>query len=325
LSIFLLFLSFFSFVFYFAAVLGGPAFELREYLDFIEMKNWYPKDKPQPSTYLACFKRFIHAINALVIHIFFAKVAPIQYIYTDEFTTNVPFLLKWIYLLCVAIEWRTQYYFAWVLSESVCILSGFGFNGYDKEGNILWDRLINVRMLKIEFCSNPRAITIHWNITAAKWLRNHIYLRFADKNGKAPEYVVYIVMIFSAFWHGFYPGYYVYFFTCSMGIHIARVFRRYVRPYFITVDEKGKETNIEPWKTIYDILGTLFVSLLFAMVIPSFHGLSFQNGFHVFESVYFTGHIALILSYIFVQFIFPRYIMKYLPKPIDLRQNKKEE
>jgi len=56
--------------------------------------------------------------------------------------------MKWCYLLCVAVEWRTQYYFAWVLSEGANILSGFGYNGYDKDGNVLWDRLINIRMLK---------------------------------------------------------------------------------------------------------------------------------------------------------------------------------
>jgi len=312
---------------FFGGVLGGPACELKEYLDFIEMKDWFPKDKPRPSSYYASFIRFTQAINALVVHIFFSKITPIHYIYTEEFITNVPFLLRWCYLVCVAVEWRTQYYFAWVLSESSNMLCGFGFNGYDKDGNALWDRLINVRMLKIEFCSNPRAITIHWNITAAKWLRNHIYLRFADKTGKAPEYVVYIVMIFSAFWHGFYPGYYTYFFTCSIGIHVARVFRRYIRPYFIKVDEKGVETPIEPYKQMYDILGTVCVALLFSMVIPSFHGLSLQNGYHVFQSVYFTGHIVLIGSYIFVQYIFPTFIMKHLSKPInlDLRKSKKEE
>ncbi len=45
---------------------------------------------------------------------------------------------------------RIKYYLAWVLADAVNNASGFGFNGYDKNGNAKWDLVTNVRILDLE-------------------------------------------------------------------------------------------------------------------------------------------------------------------------------
>ena len=45
---------------------------------------------------------------------------------------------------------RLKYYLAWVLAEIVNNASGFGFNGYDSDGNAKWDLLTNIKILKLE-------------------------------------------------------------------------------------------------------------------------------------------------------------------------------
>jgi lysophospholipid acyltransferase 1/2 len=45
---------------------------------------------------------------------------------------------------------RAQYYMAWIIAELVNNASGFGFNGYDMNGNAKWDLLTNVNIIKLE-------------------------------------------------------------------------------------------------------------------------------------------------------------------------------
>jgi lysophospholipid acyltransferase 1/2 len=39
---------------------------------------------------------------------------------------------------------------AWIIAELVNNASGFGFNGYDMNGNAKWDLLTNVNIIKLE-------------------------------------------------------------------------------------------------------------------------------------------------------------------------------
>jgi len=66
---------------------------------------------------------------------------------------------------------RFTYYFAWLLAEGACILSGFGYNGKNKDGSLKWDRASSVRPVKVELAPSFKDITENWNLSADKWLR----------------------------------------------------------------------------------------------------------------------------------------------------------
>jgi len=291
-----------SFVFFFAGVLGGPAFEIREYLEFTEMKDWYPNNKQKPNSYIAGLIRMLHAFASLSVMIAISKVFPLKKCYTDEFQ-QYNYALIWIHLFFATIQWRCQYYFAWILTEGANIFAGFGFNGYDAEGKPKWDRLINVRVLDIEKSQNPRGISSYWNMTAAKWLRNHVYLRCLDENGQVSNKAMYVTMFVSAFWHGFYPGYYYHFFMCAIGIHCGRLLRRYIRPFIVknSDNKKVKEEPIYPWKHIYDFLGWFLTQFLLANSCVTFNGLSWENTMRTLVATRFVGIAALILTMIFFE------------------------
>ena len=56
-----------------------------------------------------------------------------------------------------------------------------------------------------------------WNILTAKWLRHTVYDR-------APLWIrTWAVFSISAFWHGFYPGYYILFLTGALATEAARL------------------------------------------------------------------------------------------------------
>ena len=56
----------------------------------------------------------------------------------------------------------------------------------------------------------------YWNMSVQKWLKYYVYMRFLssdpNKRGKGTELAALMTFIVSAIWHGFYPGYIVFFF-----------------------------------------------------------------------------------------------------------------
>lgn len=104
-----------------------------------------------------------------------------------------------------AILTRFKYYCVWYLAEGACILSGFGFNGYDKDGNPLWNKLTNVNVMACEGAQSYKMLTENWNIGANHWLRHYVYLRFNPPGSGISTLKTYVV---SSLWHGFHPGFY---------------------------------------------------------------------------------------------------------------------
>lgn len=105
---------------------------------------------------------------------------------------------------------RMKYYGVWYLTEGACILSGLGYKGVNPKTNkVDWNRLQNVNPWGIESAQNSRAYLENWNMNTNHWLRNYMYLRVTPK-GKKPGFRASLAtFVTSAFWHGFYPGYYL--------------------------------------------------------------------------------------------------------------------
>jgi hypothetical protein len=118
---------------------------------------------------------------------------------------------------------RTKYYGVWTLAEGACILAGLGYKGVDPlTGKVSWDRLQNIDPWGVEFAQNTRGYLESWNINTNKWLRNYIYLRVTPR-GKKPGFRASLATFTtSAFWHGFYPGYYLSFVLASFIQTVAK-------------------------------------------------------------------------------------------------------
>ena len=61
-----------------------------------------------------------------------------------------PVWYRIIFLYISTTSKRFQYYIAWCLADLVNNASGFGFNGYDKNGNAKWDLVSNINIMNIE-------------------------------------------------------------------------------------------------------------------------------------------------------------------------------
>lgn len=125
------------------------------------------------------------------------------------------------YLEMLGFTSRLKYYGVWSLTEGACILSGLGYNGIGAQsGKIQWNRLQNVSPWGIETAQNSRAYLEGWNIGTNNWLRNYVYLRVTPRGRKPGFRASLATFVTSAFWHGFYPGYYL---TFVLGAFLQNV------------------------------------------------------------------------------------------------------
>jgi lysophospholipid acyltransferase len=140
----------------------------------------------------------------------------------SEYMSHSFFYRVWI-LHMVNFTTRLKYYGVWALTEGACILSGLGFRGVDPAtGKVSWDRLQNVNPWGVESAQNTRAYLGNWNINTNNWLRNYIYLRVTPRGKKPGFRASMATFVTSAFWHGFYPGYYLTFVLASFVQTVAK-------------------------------------------------------------------------------------------------------
>lgn len=188
---------------------------------------------------------------------------------------------------------RTKYYGVWSLTEGACILAGLGFNGVDPaSGRISWNRVQNVDAWGVESAQNTRAYLENWNMKTNAWLRNYVYLRVTPRGRKPGFRASMATFVTSAFWHGFYPGYYLTFVLASFIQTVAKNFRRYLRPFFLDPSTQAPL----PSKPVYDVLSFLATQLAFSFAVAPFVLLTLPDSLLAWSRVYFYIIVAVALS-----------------------------
>lgn len=215
-------LDYTAWVLFFPALFAGPAFDYADYRRWIETTMFQvpagvdparaPKVRKQRKIPRSGTPAGIKAATGLAwigLYLFCSNYYYNGIVLGDAYNTY-GFLRKVWILQALGFTARLKYYGVWTLTEGACILSGMGYNGVDpKSGWVDWDRLQNVKPLGIETAQNSRAYLENWNINTNHWLRNYMYLRVTPKGKKPGFRATLATFTTSAFWHGFYPGYYM--------------------------------------------------------------------------------------------------------------------
>jgi lysophospholipid acyltransferase len=228
-------LDYAGYVLFFPSLMAGPAFDYVEYARYIStsMFDLPPGTDPVkapptrkkrriPRSGTPAMVKMLKGIVWILIFLLSSKrINNDTLLGPDYLTHGFPMRVFLLYLFGVV--QRTKYYGVWHLTEGSCILSGIGYAGIDsKTGKANWDRVVNIKPFEIELAQNARAYLGYWNINTNNWLRNYIYLRVTPK-GKKPGFRSTLATFFtSAFWHGFYPGYYWTFILAAVYQNIAQ-------------------------------------------------------------------------------------------------------
>jgi lysophospholipid acyltransferase 1/2 len=283
-------LEYFSYAFNFHSILIGPGYTIREHLAFIDGSNLTPLDNPnqfarakehskEPSTLIPVAKKFLLSLIYMAAYLSLGNY-PHRTILDESF--NVPYRL--LMILVVAMRVKLGFHFIWTLSDCVNNAAGLGFSGYDAHGNAVWDLTTNLDFLKFELAMNPRIIANEWNITTARWLRRVSYDRITWQRA-------HMTFLLSAFWHGFYPSYYLGLIYLGFLNETAKKMWRLLNPFFTS--------NGWALRWTYHLV-TWFFSHIFAnygSLAVQLHWL--QDVFVYWKTLYFIPLVTCVIITVF--------------------------
>jgi lysophospholipid acyltransferase len=155
-----------------------------------------------------------------VLSIVLKTYFPHKYLTTEEFGTK-NFLYKILYLNISTDGVKYRYYSGFKLAESGAIATGYSYTGIDQPETEMFNRTDMMITMKTELGYTPKEIIDGWNVQITHWLRNYSYLRILPIKMQKPSparsvAAMYVTMIVSAIWHGYYLSYYVFFIQIAM-------------------------------------------------------------------------------------------------------------
>ncbi|KAL5360927.1 MBOAT, membrane-bound O-acyltransferase family-domain-containing protein [Aspergillus floccosus] len=301
-------LDYLGYILFFPSLFGGPSFEYVDYRRWIDTTLFdvppgtdpskappTRKKRKIPRSGTPAFKKAIMGLLWILVFLQLGSVYNQGTVLSEGFM-KYSFLRRVWTLYMLGFVTRTKYYGVWSLTEGACILSGMGYNGFDpKSGKVFWNRLENIDPWGLETAQNSHAYLGSWNKNTNHWLRNYVYLRVTPK-GKKPGFRASLATFAtSAFWHGFYPGYYMTFVLGSFIQTVAKNFRRYVRPFFLSPD--GSKPTA--YKKYYDLFSWFVTQATMSFAVVPFIVLSFGTSARIWQSVYYYGILGNILSLAF--------------------------
>ncbi|GMI58609.1 hypothetical protein ScalyP_jg10991 [Parmales sp. scaly parma] len=268
-----------GYTFCFSNILAGPAYEYSIYRDAVEGKL-LKNDKNAPSSFLPTLKPFLVSLICMAMFVVGGAKFPIldpsdpQHNSPPWVKAHLPFLKRYCYQWVALFFCRQKYYFAWKNAEGANNIWFAGYEGRDEDAKIIgWDHANNVDIVAFETAPNIKICSAAWNKKTSNWLTRYVYMRTGGS--------LIATYSMSAFWHGFYPGYYMFFMSMPLLTACERVGRKKLSPVFST---GGKWS---PWG-IVTILTTSFLVEYFVM---PFQVLAWEWGVEIWKSHYFFGHI----------------------------------
>jgi lysophospholipid acyltransferase len=130
--------EFYGYIYFFPSFLVGPVFNMKEYLDFIDMSLFETvPNKKQPKSFIPSIKKFFIGLICGLITILLGNKYGLEHFRENKFYENYNFLQRLGYLWLGTFACRWPYYYAWIVAEASCILCGIGFQCY-KNGKIYW-------------------------------------------------------------------------------------------------------------------------------------------------------------------------------------------
>jgi lysophospholipid acyltransferase len=197
--------DYFCYVFNYIGSIASPVYSYPEYEHFLNQT--YKEDKVNSRAVLKKAGSGILALGIIVISA--------QYFDFDLFISKRFWEINVVYQIILmtigGVLIRTKYYIIWHFSEIPAIIcnvrgSDSGYKSYIKA----------ISSRSVEFSNSPKLRIEKWNMSIAKWLKECFYMPMienfkVDKNASSM-----ITFILSAFWHGFYPTYYISFFALNI-------------------------------------------------------------------------------------------------------------
>lgn len=274
-------LEYFGYVYCFPTFLAGPAFEFQEYMDAVTGARLVASGKVtrKPSPVRAALTKLTLALGFIAVLGTCGHLSDVRAAMANADSEPLTTTAARVYLALLLT--RVKYYTAWKLAEGATVLSGAGFEGFDHDGEPKgWNGVSNVDVLGFELAENIRDLTRAWNKGTQQWLERYVYSRTGGS--------LLATYACSAIWHGFYPGYYLFFGAVPLATAVNRLARRHLRPYVVD----------SPLKPLYDVAGVVATALAVNYLATSFVVLSWTDAIAGFRAMSYAGHVGLIVAFV---------------------------
>ena len=286
-------LQFLGYTFCFSNLLAGPASEYSVYARAVEGTLFvHPDGKPKgkiPSNVWPTLKPLLTSLLNLGAFVVFSGLFPIldvedpqkntpTILQSDFLKNNIFYRYGYLWLGLAAL--RQKYYFGWKNAEGAQNIWYAGFDGFDEKGEPKgWEVSSNMDILGFEFAPDVQMMTKNWNKKTSFWLTRYVYIRTGGN--------LVAVYALSAFWHGFYPGYYIFFLSVPLLTFCDRLAKKKLSPYF-------PKEHLTP----YGILGTIATTVSVNYMISAFILLAGSWSWQNYKSFYFFGHWGAALYFL---------------------------
>lgn len=238
-SQFISLVPFMSYTLYFPSLLGGPLCPFNTYMNFVE----HISVNPPPSPLIILPWKMLQVLFLLVLKFLLTSL-----LHSSIFSLSSSPCILWIWIFSLVL--RLKYYIHWKISECINNAAGLGFSGYSTTGSAMWNGLSDGDAFEIETSSSISGFARLWNRTTAAWLRRLVFQRCS----RMP---VLTTFIFSALWHGLYPGQVAGFFGLAVAVLGDHKLHRYLSPRLTTAWRKG-------W---YTCLSWLYTQMVITCVV----------------------------------------------------------
>jgi len=276
----------------------------------------------------AALKKFLTALICMLSFVFFKNRLEFFWVISDEFAEK-SLLYKFLYyMISAGLVIRAKYYTGFLLSESSVIFCGLSYdikkiennknqendkklsnentdeNNTPEEKNYLYiddfTKIESIKIYNFEMEIDPNQKVNYWNRTVHYWLKYQVFFRLINlehktfnKNFQLASLIAFVI---SAIWHGFYPGYYLFF----------------VQLYFIQQIGKMLEEKFDFFKKIknYNFILQFTCNLISIFVIGSlgfaFCILDIFKAIKFYKYFYFLPNIFVFVLYFSLVFLTKR-------------------
>lgn len=219
----------FNYLYNFTGLFTGPYFTYRTYSDALtKWKRPLLWDKLKPLL-VEKMRTLSWSLPSLI---FLTWLDPVNVLRSERIFSVGGLFYDFIWCAIAFLYLRMRIYSAWMVAESICLLTGIGL--YPKEGkstpgngpvemqkivDIDWndpsvefdsETINNLDIPNVEHSDGFRSGMRAWNRTVQFWLANFVYRR--SNRSIRMSYT----MLVSSFWHGVHPGYFLSFLTIPL-------------------------------------------------------------------------------------------------------------
>mmetsp|Transcript_12712 Transcript_12712/g.23706 ORF Transcript_12712/g.23706 Transcript_12712/m.23706 type:complete len:343 (+) Transcript_12712:347-1375(+) len=194
-------LEYYSYLCSYGGFCIGPFSEYADYIRYIKRKSVFSHI---PSPIKASLIRMVQGLALMSVYLATIGMFDPFYCATEEFAAK-SLLFKSYYMIGLYVNLEGKYFGGWKLAEAALVATGLSYSGKD------WERCIGIRCLPMWTSLTLKPMVDSWNISVTMWLRKYIYFRVISAYPKARALAQFATLMASAFWHGFYPAYYIFF------------------------------------------------------------------------------------------------------------------